>query len=95
MSKEKAEKVKRNEMNQPEKMSRFQAENRHTYPKGNSKDGLKFSAEALVANETKTSVSQPYKKCRYRGKPHWSDECNSYKTVIERKAKLKGSFSNV
>ena len=61
MSKGKAEKVKGNEMSQPEKMSSFQTENRHTYPKGNSKDGLKFSAEALVANGTKTSVSQSYK----------------------------------
>ena len=43
VSRGKAEKVKGNEINQPEKKSCFQAENRHTFTKGNSNDGLKFS----------------------------------------------------
>ena len=84
MSKENAEAIKGNKMNQLVKVHRFQAENRHTNTNSDSNNGLIFSADALVPYETKTSVSQPHKKCRYVGKSHW----NKFKTVKERTTKL-------
>ncbi|XP_053392033.1 uncharacterized protein LOC128554743 [Mercenaria mercenaria] len=51
------------------------------------------TARALTAYEKKESTSpqQHQKKtCRFCSKNHWSDECPRYKTIDERKAKIKG-----
>ena len=80
----KAERNKVNKMNQRFKVYRFQAENRHTYTNSDSNNGLIFSSDARVPYETKMSVSQPHKKCKYFGKLRW----NKFKTVKERTAKL-------
>ena len=51
------------------------------------------SAEALLANPNENSKGQKQysRSCRYCGKSHWSDECPTYQTIEERKAKIKGS----
>ncbi|XP_063427160.1 uncharacterized protein LOC134710700 [Mytilus trossulus] len=52
----------------------------------------KSSAEALIANSPKSQPgSQYFDKCRYCGSKHWSDECQKFKTIEERKRKLKGT----
>ena len=47
------------------------------------------SGEALVAN-TKSDRNY-YNLCRYCEKEHWSDECPTYRTITERKRRIKGS----
>ena len=53
------------------------------------------SAEVLVAgvqatgNRKKRMRTHP--KCRYCSENHWSDECEKYATIEERKQKIKGS----
>ncbi|CAG2208913.1 unnamed protein product [Mytilus edulis] len=52
----------------------------------------KSSAEALIANSSKSQPGSKYfDKCRYCGSKHWSDECQKFKTIEERKRQLKGS----
>lgn len=46
------------------------------------------SAEALVASSEK---SKDYRdKCRYCERHHWSDMCPTYRTISQKKKKLKG-----
>ena len=42
-----------------------------------------YSGEGLLSRDVKI-------KCMYCDKGHWSDECQKYKTLFERKAQLKG-----
>ncbi|XP_028518889.1 uncharacterized protein LOC110251976 [Exaiptasia diaphana] len=54
-----------------------------------------FASETLLhAQKASSSPSRPRKACVYCNKEHWSDECNVYKTVEERKAKIKGRCYN-
>ena len=43
------------------------------------------SAKVLVANTTQTFTTRYYNKFRYCDQRHWSDECQKYRTVDERK----------
>ena len=56
---------------------------------------LMSSAEALVAGVQATGNRKErmrtHPKCRYCSKNHWSDECEKYATIEERKQKIKGS----
>ena len=47
------------------------------------------SAEALIAtqHQPKTSPSRP---CIFCSGVHWSDQCTTYRTIAERKAKIQG-----
>ncbi|XP_052760015.1 uncharacterized protein LOC128202884 [Mya arenaria] len=50
------------------------------------------SAESLFASEKAQRVkseNKPY-VCKYCSRSHWSDECTEYRTVDERKRKIKG-----
>ncbi|XP_045185376.2 uncharacterized protein LOC123543363 [Mercenaria mercenaria] len=50
------------------------------------------SAEVLVATNKSTAKDKGYSdKCRYCGKHHYSDECQKYSTMEERKQILKDS----
>ena len=53
------------------------------------------SAEALVADVQATGNRKErmrtHPKCRYCSENHWSDECEKYATIEERKQKIKGS----
>lgn len=52
---------------------------------------LAGSAEALVVNTKQKSVTRFYDQCRYCDQRHWSDECQKYRTINERKKQLKDS----
>ena len=56
---------------------------------------LMSSAEALVAGVQATGNRKErmrtHPKCRYCSENHWSDECEKYATIEERKQKIKGS----
>ena len=56
---------------------------------------LMSSAEALVASVQATGNRKErmrtHPKCRYCSENHWSDECEKYSTIEERKQKIKGS----
>ncbi|XP_060555433.1 uncharacterized protein LOC132716224 [Ruditapes philippinarum] len=63
----------------------------------NGVTNMKSSATALVTTVA-NAVKKPYDtkmQCRYCQKAHWSDECNQYKTIRERKDRVKGSYLNV
>ncbi|XP_060552386.1 uncharacterized protein LOC132713726 [Ruditapes philippinarum] len=66
--------------------------NRHTSMSNRykSQPQTNYSGGALVANEKRKVLLPSAKICRYCSKNHWSDECNRYKTIEERKSKLKG-----
>ena len=50
------------------------------------------SSGALLSNEKQTKQKSSQRlKCRYCDKAHWSDECDVFKTVEDRKRKIKGS----
>jgi len=49
--------------------------------------GAKSSVEALAAGSADKNKS----RCRYCSASHWSDECQKYSTVEERKKRIKGS----
>ena len=50
------------------------------------------SAEALVATAQQTPQQQRYyNQCRYCERRHWSDECPHFRSIVERKQKLKDS----
>lgn len=49
------------------------------------------SGEALIVNTKNTSVTRFYDQCRYCNNRHWSDECEKYPTLEERKKQLKDS----
>ncbi|XP_045158369.2 uncharacterized protein LOC123524328 [Mercenaria mercenaria] len=58
----------------------------------------KGSAEALVTHEQQKTAkcetpntTNTFNKCRYCDNKHWSDECPIFRTIDERKKKLKGS----
>ena len=42
-----------------------------------------YTGEGLLSREVKV-------KCMYCEKSHWSDECQKYKTISERKSRLRG-----
>lgn len=48
------------------------------------------SAEALVVTGNDNSQGSYFDKCRFCQGKHWSDECQKYKTIDERKVHLKG-----
>ena len=56
---------------------------------------LMSSAEALVAGVQATGNRKErrrtHPKCRYCCENHWSDKCEKYATIEERKQKIKGS----
>ncbi|XP_077989885.1 uncharacterized protein LOC144444346 [Glandiceps talaboti] len=54
---------------------------------------LRTSTEALVVGAEQESryKQAPKKVCRFCNKAHWSDECQEYPTVEDRKEKIKGS----
>ncbi|XP_045176576.2 uncharacterized protein LOC123537084 [Mercenaria mercenaria] len=45
----------------------------------------------LLSNEKRNEKSSNRTKCRYCNNAHWSDECDVFKTLEERKRKIKGS----
>ncbi|XP_060601995.1 uncharacterized protein LOC132755202 [Ruditapes philippinarum] len=56
----------------------------------------KTSTQALVSTSRQqrkpvSTVVHPIKRCRYCNQNHWSDECTTYKTISERKDRIKGS----
>ena len=50
-------------------------------------DDVEYTAEGLFSKENKV-------KCVFCEKNHWSDECQRYKTIDERKAKIRGRCFN-
>ncbi|XP_053388626.1 uncharacterized protein LOC128551737 [Mercenaria mercenaria] len=50
----------------------------------------KHTTEAFVAGENRAITQAFTKACRYCNGEHWSDECKRYKTIDERKKRLKG-----
>ena len=56
---------------------------------------LMSSAEALVAGvqatDNRKERMRTHLKCRYCSENHWSDECEKYSAIEERKQKIKGS----
>lgn len=59
----------------------------------NGVTNMKPSATALVTTGA-NAIKKPFdtkKQCRYCQKAHWSDECNQYKTIRERRDRVKGS----
>ena len=62
-----------------------------------SKQGAhRQSHEALAAQEKQKSPPRTKPKgimCRYCNSNHWSDECQNFKSIDERKKQLKGSCS--
>ena len=94
VSKEKAEKNKSSETSteRDDKVQRFLTSKPNTNFKRSVYQAVpKYTSGVLAAREKKHSSSQPTKKCRFCEKPHWSDQCNKYKTIEERKGQLKGS----
>ena len=56
----------------------------------------KSSAQALVTTSSGPHLNErnsksSVNKCRYCQQNHWSDECNKYTTIVERKDRIKGS----
>ena len=49
------------------------------------------SAEALASTDKENKNQKKGKQCRYCSKEHWSDECQTYKSIRERKECLKNS----
>lgn len=91
VSREKAERPK------PVEISNQKATHKNQYPMGkpNNINGQLSDVRAqqtgaFMSSERKVTSTQS-KKCRFCEKGHWSDECNKYKTVDERKKKIKGS----
>ncbi|XP_060605576.1 uncharacterized protein LOC132758080 [Ruditapes philippinarum] len=55
----------------------------------------KTSTQALVSTSRQqrkpvSTVVHPIKRCRYCNQNRWSDECTTYKIIIERKDRIKG-----
>ena len=50
-------------------------------------------AQVLSAGQTGSALQRETyaDKCRYCQQKHWSDQCDKYKTISERKSQLKGS----
>ena len=66
-----------------------------TPPVSNSQQSRKTpfrpSTEALASTErNQSNPKRAAKKCVYCEKEHWSDECRTYKTIPERKNRIKG-----
>ncbi|XP_045216914.2 uncharacterized protein LOC123566652 [Mercenaria mercenaria] len=51
----------------------------------------KSSSEMLLAQDRKAEVKYSARQCRYCEQMHWSDECPNYRTIEERKQRIKGS----
>ena len=48
-------------------------------------DVIDYTAGGLLSDSTKV-------KCSFCEKSHWSDECQQFKTVVERKGQIKGRY---
>ena len=60
-----------------------------THAKQNSSKPFLGSAEALVINTKQQSTTRYFDQCRYCDQRHWSEECQKYRTMSERKNQLK------
>jgi hypothetical protein len=49
----------------------------------------KYATGSLIAGEKKSITRQFQRKCRYCEGAHWSDECTIYKSIDDRKRRLK------
>ena len=79
----------------PKYGARTENSNRPEYSVHNSKGGAhRQPNEALTVQEKQKGKSETKSKgamCRYCSSNHWSDECQKYRSIEERKRQLKGS----
>ncbi len=94
VSKEKADKIKLSApSNQRDiELHKFQGTKSTANFKGSSTPFTpKYTTGAFVASEKKGPSTQSPKKCRFCEQSHWSDQCDRYKTIEDRKRQLKRS----
>ena len=58
-----------------------------SYKKQTLQSQVKYTSGTLVATERITNSSKSPKRCKYCEREHWSDECDKYKAIEERKNK--------
>lgn len=93
VARERAEHDSKSDVQEKLNYSAKQCNNKKVLSQNNSNPGI-GSAEALVAtNDVQArGKNKGYSdKCRYCEKRHWSDECQQYPTIQERKTVLKDS----
>ena len=64
---------------------------RVTFPQPNTHTSTETLMTAAKEDFKRSGRTGPLKRCRYCESDHWSDECRKYKTIEERKQKIKGS----